>query len=76
MQLKEYVLHEFDDEDDFSSLVYVDDTFYNWLTSTINHKEWINTNTSSLGIYKDDDTYMIHADMTETNYAEYLLIFK
>ena len=81
--VNKFLLYEFDGtEVNLYEEPYAELNLVNWLESSLHHKEWIDTNTSSLAIHKmydrsqDEDLFRVTALMTESSYAEYLLIFK
>ena len=81
-----FVLHRFDGTDQTHTKDYTEDYAENnlvsWLNETEGHREWIDRYASSLTIRKqyepmdDEDNYIVSATMSESRYAEYLLIFK
>ena len=84
--IRKFVLHRFDGTDQTHTKDYTEDYAENnlvsWLNETESHREWIDRYASSLTIHKhyepseDEDNYIVSATMSESRYAEYLLIFK
>ena len=84
--IRKFVLHEFDGTDQTYTKDYTEDYAENnlvsWLNETEGHREWIDRYARDLSIHKqyrpidDEHCYIVSVDLTESRYAEYLLIFK